>query len=150
MSYSSTLVVMSMPSREHQELEKMARQFRGLASLAVTAATFQGPSSADINAIVAQDFFAEHHLSGCSSISGPCYLSIRSAINLLNNPDIATEAERFIREFHPPCICLIKGAKKSAASSDEHQSLWQSHRAASSMSTSFNKDGSIHINVKYD
>ena len=117
------LVPFNRPSHEHQRIKNMVRHLG--------------------------DFFAVYHLLDSSSISGPGYLSIPSAVNLLNNPDIATEAERFIRSFHPTSIYLIKGMKRST-SSEEHQSSRKNHRLPSSMSTSFNKDGSIHINVKYD
>ena len=128
----------------------MATQFRGISSYATTASKFQGPSSEAINAIISQDFFAEYHLLDYSSISGPGYLCVTSAISLLNNQDISGKAERFIRGFHPTSIYLIKGTKRSASLFEEHQSSWKNHCAASSMSTSFNKDGSVHISVKYD
>ena len=144
------LITFNRPSRERQELENMVRHLQGLASYSIMASTFQGTSSAAINDIVAQDFFAEHHLLDYSCISGPGYLtSIASAVNLLNHPDISIKAERLIRNFRPTSIYLIKSTERSASSSEERQSSRKSHRAASSMSTSFNKDGSIHINVKY-
>ena len=46
----------------------------------------------------------EYHLLDFSSISGPYYLSIASAINL----DIVIKADRFIRVNHLSYICLFK------------------------------------------
>ena len=142
---ASILMGFTRPSHQDQELENMARHLRQVSSFASTSCTFQGPSSDFINEIISQEFFAEYHLLDHSSIRGPNFISVVSAINLLSNQETSSKAERFIRTFLPGYIYLIKGIKRQAPSSGEQ--TWKTHRAASSMSTSVNKDGSIQINV---
>ena len=94
-------------------------------SFATTAATFQGPSSQFINTIVSQDYFAEYHLLDYSSNSGPNYINVTSAVNLLNNQEISSKAERFIRTFYPNYIYLVRGIKRQALSSGDQQVIME-------------------------
>ena len=147
---SSTLMGFSRPSHPDQELENIMKHMPNVSQYSRTSCFFQGPPSSFINEVTASERVAKYHLLDYNSISGPNFLSITSAINLLGNVDIAGKAERFIRAFHPAYINLIKGIKRQAQSSGDQQQTCNNHRAASSMTTSINKDGSIHINVKYD
>ena len=99
---SSILMGFSGPSHDHQELENMARHLRQVSSFSSASCTFQGHSSEFINAIVSQDYFAEYHLLDYSSIKGPNYISVTSAINLLSNYEITTKAERLSEPFVQP------------------------------------------------
>ena len=148
---SNTLMGFSRPSHPDQELENIMKHMPNISQYARTSCCFQGPPSSLINEATSSEGFAEHHLLDYSSISGPNFLAIPSPIN-----NAATwqqrhrwEGRRFIGAFHPAYINLIKGVKRQHQSSGDQQT-WKSHRAASSMTTSVNKDGSIHINVKYD
>ena len=147
---SNTLMGFSRPSHPDQELENIMKHMPNISQYSRTSCSFQGPPSSFINEATSSEGFAEYHLLDYSSISGPNFLSIPSVIQLLGNSDISGKAERFIRAFHPAYINLIKGSKRQAQTSGDHQQNWKSHRAASSMTTSVNKDGSININVKYD
>ena len=146
---SNTLMAFSRPSHPDQELEHLMDHFPNISKYARTSCCLQGPPSSSINEVISSEGFAEYHLLDYTSISGPNFLAIHSAIQLLGNIEIQGKAERFIRTFHPNYISLIKGSKRQYQPSGEGQQ-WKSHRSASSMATSVDKDGSITINVKYD
>ena len=147
---SNALMGFSGPSHPDQELENIITHMPNISQYSRTSCSFHGSPSSFVSEVTASEGFAEHHLLDYSSISGPNFLSIPSAIQLLGNSDIAGKAERFIRAFHPAYINLIKDIKRQAQTSGDQQQTWKSHRATSSMTTSVNKDGSIHISVKYD
>ena len=111
---SNTLMGFSRPSHPDQELENIMKHMPNISQYSRTSYSFQGPPSSFINEVTPSDGFAEYHLLDYSSISGPNFLSIPSAINLLGNIDIAGKAERFIRAFHPAYINLIEGIKRQA------------------------------------
>ena len=146
---SNTLMAFSRPSHPDQELEHLMNHMPNISKYARTSCSFQGPPSSFINEMTSSEGFAEYHLLDYTAISGPNFLAIPSAIQLLGNTDIQGKAERFIRTFHPGYINLIKASKRQHQASGDQQQ-WKSHRAASSMTTAVNKDGSISINVKYD
>ena len=112
---SNTLMGFSRPSHPDQELENIMKHMPNISQYARTSCSFQGPPSSFINELTSSEGFAEYHLLDYSSISGPNFLSIPSAMQLLGNSDIAGKAERFIRAFHPAYINLIKGVKRQAS-----------------------------------